>query len=198
MTYILLLIPIIILITIMKVHKLYTTSNTKLSDSDQIKRRISGLISWIIIAIFLLLALFAYMYFVDGPDIFTKLLKSGKECSDASTCTPLCKNLMPDIKYVSIIITILKILIPVLIIGKGIKNLLKTKYNPESTKRDITIKLDSLLSRILVGLIIFILPMLTVIFIRVYTTYDYLNGNSSKRIDFRVCESCLLNPSNCN
>lgn len=86
------------------------------------------------------------------------------------------------------LLTVVKILIPVIIIIVVIKKLyLEVVINKNESSTDIT---RNIISKIIIGLLIFFVPTLAGIY------FNYLNGYDNTQNSFTKCSSCIL--SNCN
>ena len=110
----------------------------------------------------------------------------------AISISGLCKGAQGAIQIVGYVILILKIALPVLIVGYGIFDLGKAVV---ADKDDVIKKaVKSLILRVVAGLAILLLPSLI---IGIFDLF-YSGRDASARNDFKACSECFLNPSSCN
>lgn len=98
-----------------------------------------------------------------------------------------CIDAIPIMKFIGEIVTIIKILIPVLILVFGIIDLGKAVIS--SQEKEVGKAAGQLLKRFLAGVIIFFIP----------TFLDIGMGlvDETTGLDYKVCTECVSNPKNC-
>ena len=104
----------------------------------------------------------------------------------------LCETegVLRTFKIINISLTIIKIIVPLLIIIMGMVDLFKvvTAGQDEEMKKSINI----LVKRIIAGLVIFMLPSI------MNAIFDLNTVKSSEASDYAGCETCLTNSEECN
>ena len=103
---------------------------------------------------------------------------------------------MPRIKILSIIITTLKILIPVIIVSILIYRLKKVKTSKNKTL--IKKRKNALIIGLIISIIIFFLPTIILTFLDLTDPLRYSETIKEDNIDFKVCSDCLSNPFKCD
>lgn len=99
-----------------------------------------------------------------------------------------CSDIKPGIKILGYIILVFKVLVPVIIIIMGTKDI----YNVVTTGKSDDLKKQFILlgKRVIAGLIIFFLPTI------INVVINAVDPNSES--DYKVCTTCLFDPTNCN
>ncbi len=92
-------------------------------------------------------------------------------------------------EFVGQIMTVFKIVIPVIIIIMGAVDLGKAVVS--SDEKEIKNATSSLLRRFIAGVVIFFIPTI------VNVAFGILSGFDENENDYQVCSSCVANPGNC-
>ena len=104
-----------------------------------------------------------------------------------------CKqgNISKTLRFLGWIFFLLKVLVPLVIIGMGIKDLFDVIV---SGKEDVASKkIKSLVTRIVIGVIIFLLPGIVDFLFNTITDITKSDGLSG----MNNCKTCILNPGDC-
>ena len=109
------------------------------------------------------------------------------------TIASLCGEARSPLRFAGILITAFKVLIPLIIIILGIFDLGRAAIGtkPEEIKKAAV----GLIWRLVGGIVIFFLPSLVITFMNLVG--DFKNESKHPDIEWTICETCLLHPSNC-
>ncbi len=131
-----------------------------------------------------------------------------KLCEDEENCnidlTKFCTNpyVSRTLKFIGILISIVKVLVPALIIGLGIVDIVKIIISGDS--QGVKKQATSIIRRVIIGAIIFLVPT---ILKTIYNVVDSIaneteiNENVSSELNvpknFKNCVNCILEPEEC-
>ena len=107
--------------------------------------------------------------------------------------TGFCDQASDVLGFIGWILTVFKIAIPLLIIGYGMFDLGKAVVG--SKDDDIKVASKRLMYRAIAGVLIFFVPSI-VLWLFGHAVNDYSEIN--KNADFEVCQTCFLEPWNCD
>lgn len=99
------------------------------------------------------------------------------------------KEFLKVFKFIGEILLIIKILIPIAIIGFGVYDFFKAVTS--SKDDEIKKSMKSLIMRVIAGLIVFFLPAL------INTVFRLVDDFNQYSTDYSVCSTCVSNPSKC-
>jgi len=105
----------------------------------------------------------------------------------------LCGEAEGPLRFVGIFVTAFKVIIPLIIIIIGIFDLGRAAIS--SKPDEIKDKVQSLLWRLVGGIVIFFLPSLIVAFMGLVADFNEEKGTA--KIGWETCRTCLLHPSDC-
>ena len=106
---------------------------------------------------------------------------------------PICETAKSPLRFIGIIVTAFKVIIPIIIIIIGIFDLATAAISskPEEVKKKAT----GLLWRLVGGVVIFFLPSLILAFMGMVAEF---NKGKMGEIGWETCRTCLLEPWNCS
>lgn len=127
--------------------------------------------------LYILLFLIIFDLNVDG-----KLFLTDDLCSNA--------NILSGLSIIGTCITVIKILVPVVIIAKTISMISKTVINDDDVKtKELT---QNLIQKIIIGALIFFIPTIVDIF------FGLISTAASFKSTLGVCEECLIGKKDCS
>lgn len=133
----------------------------------------------------------------DNENQTREVLSVESLCKFSDNCNiniaNFCKqgNISKTLRFLGWIFFLLKVLVPLVIIGMGIKDLFDVIV---SGKEDVASKkIKSLVTRIVIGVIIFLLPGIVDFLFNTITDITKSDGLSG----MNNCKTCILNPGDC-
>lgn len=102
----------------------------------------------------------------------------------------VCTEMKDVIQIIGYILLVFKIAIPLLIIGLGVFDFGKAVVADKDD--EIKKQTKRLLYRVIAGIVIFLIPTIILWIFRLFVR-EY----EEQAEDFKVCETCFLNPNNC-
>ncbi|MBR1748605.1 MAG: hypothetical protein IJ743_02275 [Bacilli bacterium] len=140
---------------------------------------------------------------ISDPDTIEKKSQSGQK--DTFTPAELCDNGECDIsmdsfcdeapvkqtfRFIGMSIVLLKILVPIILIGMGIVSLVQVILSGKED--EMKKRLVGIVKRVLIGIVIFLLPGI------IDFLFDTVSGVIGGERDSNTCESCLLDLEHCD
>lgn len=104
----------------------------------------------------------------------------------------ICKEASEVLQFAGWILTFFKIAIPLLIIGLGMFDFGKAVV--ASKDDEIKKSAKTLMYRAIAGVVIFFVPTLVLWLFRTVGGFN----DAEAQTDFKVCQTCILSPWNCN
>ncbi len=99
-------------------------------------------------------------------------------------------NLRKPLKFIGTIVTVLKVIIPLLILVLGIIDLFKAIYSPNDNR--IVVAVKSIAIRFIAGIFIFFIPGI------IQFVLDWVNEWTNFNNSWCCCTQCILDSGNCD
>ena len=163
----------------------------KIDETAKTKAFSKKILIYIIILLIVILACYL------GSDYLNEKALIVKKCNSHDYCVSFCESASEMMKYVSIILNLIRVLIPPLIILFGLYKLNKVKKNKKSSISQIEERKREFLASIAIGVTFFYLPVIILTGLKVISAFENQDVYDVKSFDFYICEKCLLNPFKC-
>ena len=109
--------------------------------------------------------------------------------------TALCDSVAGILQLVGYVLTIFKIVIPLLIVFLGVFDFGKAVTSGKQD--DIKKNAQSLMHRAIAGIIIFFVPTIVLWLFGFVAAYNDDKNEVSQKINYDTCQTCLLHPGQC-